>query len=57
MAPRNRAVRAAEYRRLAVAASTLAEASVLGRVREKHEFAAASWLALAALDERESDGP
>lgn len=47
-----RAVRAAEYRRLAQAASVTAEASVLDHVREKHEQAAAQWEALALLDER-----
>ena len=45
-------VRAAEYRRLAIAAGALAEASPLAHVREKHEEAAARWTALALLDER-----
>ena len=49
---RNRNVRAAEYRRLAGAAKVLADASVLAHVREKHEHAAATWTALAEMDER-----
>jgi hypothetical protein len=47
----SRQVRAAEYRRLALDASTLAQASALPRVREKHELAAERWGALAAVDE------
>jgi cell division protein FtsL len=46
-----RQVRAAEYRRLSIQASALAESSTLEKVREKHELAAATWAALAALDE------
>jgi hypothetical protein len=51
-----RHVRAEEYRRLALQSATLAEASALDHVREKHERAAAQWLNLAELDER-SNGP
>ena len=47
-----REIRAAEYRRLATAAETMAEASQLAHVREKHEQAAAQWTALAMIDER-----
>jgi hypothetical protein len=47
-----RQVRAAEYRRMAMAADTLAENSALANVREKHEQAAARWTALAVLDEQ-----
>jgi hypothetical protein len=47
-----RQVRAAEYRRLALAADTLAENSLLAHVREKHELASARWTALAVLDEQ-----
>jgi len=36
----NRDVRTADYRRLALVETTLAEASGLPRVREKHEAAA-----------------
>jgi hypothetical protein len=46
-----RELRAAEYRRLAIAAGALAETSLLIQVREKHEQAAAQWTALAILDE------
>lgn len=53
-AVRKRQVRAAEYRRLALAADGLAQASLLSHVREKHEEAAARWTALAILDERPS---
>ena len=49
---RTRQVRAAEYRSLAIAAGALAEASLLGHVRDKHERAAARWTTLAELDER-----
>lgn len=49
---RRRAGRAAEYRKMAEAASVLVAASTLGHVREKHELAAARWTALAELDER-----
>ena len=51
---RNRDVRAAEYRRLATVAQGLADGSALAHVREKHEHAAATWTALAELDERPS---
>lgn len=44
--------RATEYRRLALAASALAEGSLLANVREKHELAAARWADLADLAER-----
>ena len=47
-----RDVRAAEYRRLADAASALAQSSPLFHVREKHERAAERWTALAVLDEQ-----
>jgi hypothetical protein len=47
----NRQIRAAEYRRLALEASTAARASALPNVREKHELAAERWGRLAALDE------
>lgn len=47
-----RQARAAEYQGRALAADTLAAASALDRVREKHEAAAAQWRALAALNER-----
>jgi cell division protein FtsL len=47
----HRQVRAVEYRRLSVQASTLAQSSTLENVREKHELAAERWAALAALDE------
>lgn len=40
------------YRRLALEAATLAEASGLDHVREKHETAAAQWAALADTEER-----
>jgi hypothetical protein len=48
-AGRRRQVQADEYRAKALNASTLAADSSLERVREKHELAAARWLALAAL--------
>ena len=44
--------RAAEYRRLALVARDLADASALANVREKHELAAARWSDLADLAER-----
>ncbi len=47
-----REIRAAEYRDKAMAASLLAEASVLAHVREKHERAAAVWSGLAEMEER-----
>jgi len=50
-----RQLRAAEYRRLADNASTLAQGAALGHVREKHEVAAARWRVLAASDERPGD--
>jgi hypothetical protein len=46
--------RAAEYRRLELAARALADASVLDNVREKHELSAARWADLAHLAERAS---
>ncbi|MBW8813000.1 MAG: hypothetical protein JF588_06200 [Caulobacterales bacterium] len=52
MALRKRDARAVEYRRLAIAADALAAASLLAHVREKHEHAAARWIALAVLDEQ-----
>jgi hypothetical protein len=45
-------VRAAEYRDRAAAAFTLAGASVLDRVRERHEAAGERWTDLARLVER-----
>lgn len=42
----------AAYHRRADEAAAQAEASILDRVREKHEVAAARWKALAALSER-----
>lgn len=47
-----RDVRAAAYHCRALEASELAAASILDRVREKHEVAAARWRVLAAMDER-----
>jgi hypothetical protein len=44
-------IRAAEYLRLALQASALAEGSLLENVRRKHEIAAARWTALAGLHE------
>lgn len=54
---RRRQARAIEYRRLAIAAGVLAEASLLAHVRGKHEEAAARWTALAILDERPTLAP
>lgn len=55
-----RQVKAAEYRDRASDASALASSSLLAHVREKHETAAARWIQLAALNERDdaagSDG-
>lgn len=55
-----RQVKAAEYRDRASDASALAMSSQLAHVREKHETAAARWIQLAALNERDdtagSDG-
>jgi len=45
-----RQAKADEYRIRALGASALAAGSILERVREKHELAAASWLALAELN-------
>jgi hypothetical protein len=47
-----RGTAAAVYHAKALEAAAEAEASVLDRVREKHELAAARWRALAALHER-----
>jgi hypothetical protein len=47
-----REVKAAEYHCRALEATVLAETSILDRVREKHEVAAARWRVLAALNER-----
>ena len=44
-------IKAEEYRRLAYDASTLARASELDNVREKHELAAAQWTSLAEHEE------
>ena len=41
-----------EYRRLALQATALAQASGLDHVREKHEKAALQWSELALLEER-----
>lgn len=49
---RKRQDRPAEYRERAAAAISLASEACLANVREKHELAAATWLALAELDER-----
>ncbi len=49
---RDRNVRAAEYRRLAIVADDLAQNSPLAHVREKHTRAAASWTALAMRSEQ-----
>ncbi len=57
IAVEKRQARAAEYRRLALAAGDLAETSSLAHVREKHERAAARWTALADLDERPIEQP
>jgi cell division protein FtsL len=46
--------RAAEYRRLALEADTLGAASPLPHVREKHEKAAETWMALAEREGRPS---
>lgn len=46
-----RQAKAAEYHALALDASALAAASLLDRVREKHETAADRWRRLAALNE------
>ena len=51
---RNRQNRPAEYRERAAAAATLATDACLANVREKHERAAATWLALAEMDEQPS---
>jgi hypothetical protein len=45
-------IKADEYRGRAIDSAALAEASVLDRVREKHELAAARWTELAGLQER-----
>jgi hypothetical protein len=47
-----RQARAALYRTQAGAQLALVESSSLAQVRDKHERAAARWLALAELDER-----
>jgi hypothetical protein len=47
-----RGAAAAAYHAKALEATAEAEASVLDRVREKHEVAAARWRALATLHER-----
>ena len=46
-------LKAAEYRDRATASSTLAEACVLDRMRERHEAAAERWTDLARLVERQ----
>jgi hypothetical protein len=45
-------LKAAEYRDRAAQESTLAEACVLDRVRERHEAAAERWTDLARLVDR-----
>ncbi|HET6969738.1 MAG TPA: hypothetical protein VFH92_01325 [Phenylobacterium sp.] len=57
MAMPRREAKAAEYHGLALAAASLAASSLLDAVREKHEVAAARWLALAAMNERPIDAP
>jgi len=52
-----RGLRAAEYRQRADASLALVAASSLPHVREKHERAAETWLALAAMDEAPSMRP
>ena len=52
-----RQIRSAEYRDLAAQATSLAQASPLPHVRQKHELSAAKWTDLAELDERESTIP
>ena len=47
-----REAKAAAYHCRALEATALAESSILDRVREKHEVAAARWRELAALNER-----
>lgn len=44
-------IRAEEYRAKARIAAALAKASVLERVREKHQNAASAWNVLAAFEE------
>ena len=51
---RKRQERPAEYRERAAVAANLATEARLAHVREKHELAAATWLALAELDEQPS---
>jgi hypothetical protein len=48
---RKKSTRAAEYRQRAQEAADLALASPLDNVRERHEQAAAKWLAMAETDE------
>jgi hypothetical protein len=50
-------LKAAEYRDRANASSTLAEACVLDRMRERHEAAAERWSDLARLIERAGQAP
>jgi hypothetical protein len=45
-------IRAAEYRAKALEASTLAQASVLRRVRDRHRLAAAAWTDLASAEDQ-----
>jgi hypothetical protein len=45
-------IRASDYRSKARDAWALAEASVLQRVRERHELAASAWTELAKSEER-----
>lgn len=46
-------LRAAEFRRLAMEATALAEGSTLTNVRQKHELAAERWASLATKDEED----
>ena len=48
-------LRADEYRGRAAEATALAVAAILDRVRERHEAAAARWMDLARLNERQAD--
>jgi hypothetical protein len=50
-------IKAAEYRDRAAASTTLAVASLLDRVRERHEAAAERWSDLARLIERAGQHP
>jgi hypothetical protein len=49
-------VRAEDYRAKARSASAMAQACVLDRTREQHEFAASVWTKLAESEERRALG-